>query len=186
MSNEDIKTHSNGWYILENKQTELQAVEERIKQTKDRRMFERYQTIRLYLNGQPVSQIAFILGRTSKTVKAYIDAYKECGLNGLLMKHSTGKPTRLTQDQQFQLKQTIIDHVPHEVGFTAKFNWTLEIIASYIHREFGHSYSIRGVSKLMHRMGMSYTKPTYTLEAADEEKQREFVEETFPRLKKLR
>lgn len=35
----------------------------------------------------------------------------------------------------------------------------------------------------MHRIGMSYTKPTYTLAAADEEKQREFVEETFPGLK---
>jgi transposase len=171
---------------LENKETELQAVEKRIKQTKDRRMFERYQTIRLYLIGQSVSQIAFILGRTNKTIKAYIDAYKERGLNGLIMNRSTGKPTRLTKDQQTQLKQTIIDHVPHEVGFTAKFNWTLEIIASYILREFGHTYSIRGVSKLMHRLGMSYTKPTYTLEAADEEKQREFVEETFPELKKLR
>jgi hypothetical protein len=37
---------------LENKETELQAVEKRIKQTKDRRMFERNQTIRLYLIGQ--------------------------------------------------------------------------------------------------------------------------------------
>ncbi|NOJ72899.1 hypothetical protein HMI46_20355 [Paenibacillus alvei] len=33
---------------------------------------------------------------------------------------------------------------------------------------------------------MSYTKPTYTLEAADEEKQKEFVEGTFPGLKKFR
>jgi transposase len=171
---------------MENKETELQAVEQRIKQTKDRRMFERYQTIRLYLIGQSVNQIAFILGRTSKTIKAYIDAYKEHGLNGLIMKQSTGKPTRLTKEQQIQLKQTIIDHVPHEVGYAPKFNWTLEIIAAYILREFGHTYSIRGVSKLMHRMGMSYTKPTYTLEAADEEKQRQFVEETFPGLKKLR
>lgn len=38
---------------------------------------------------------------------------------------------------------------------------------------------------LMHRLGMSFTTPTYTLAAADEEKQKVFVEETFPRLKKL-
>ncbi|XMB25670.1 winged helix-turn-helix domain-containing protein [Paenibacillus sp. BR2-3] len=55
-----------------------------------------------------------------------------------------------------------------------------------IHREFGKTYSIRGISKLMHRMDMSYTKLTYTLAAADEEKRRLFVETTFPRLKKLR
>jgi transposase len=48
------------------------------------------------------------------------------------------------------------------------------------------TYSIRGVSKLMHRLDLSYTKPTYTLAAADEEQQKEFAEATFPRLKKLR
>ncbi|WP_373315982.1 helix-turn-helix domain-containing protein [Cohnella xylanilytica] len=48
-----------------------------------------------------------------------------------------------------------MDCVPHDVGFTAKFNWTLQIIGKYIHREFGKSYSIHGVSKLMHRMDLS-------------------------------
>jgi hypothetical protein len=70
------------------------------------------------------------------------------------------------------------------VGFKSKFNWTLEIIAAYIKQEFGHEYSLRGVSKMMHRLGLSYTKPTYTLAAADEEKQKEFAENTFPEVKK--
>lgn len=170
---------------MEKKERGLQEVEKRIKQTKERRMYERYQTIRFYLIGQPVNQIAFLLGRTSKTIRTYINVYKAYGLNGLIMKQSTGRPSRLTKDQQTQLKEVIINHVPQEVGFTAKCNWTLEIIAAYILREFGYTYSIRGVSKLMHRMGMSYTKPTYTLEAADKEKQKQFVEETFPELKKI-
>jgi len=59
------------------------------------------------------------------------------------------------------------------------------MICEYIKREYGISFSIRGSSKLMHRLGMSYTKPTYTLAAADKEKQSEFVENTFPRLKKI-
>lgn len=76
--------------------------------------------------------------------------------------------------------------LPHEVGFIAKFNWTLELICAYIKREYDVAYSLRGASKLMHRLGMSYTKPTYTLAAADTEKQSEFVETTFPALKKIR
>ncbi|MDT2305509.1 hypothetical protein P7H21_18400 [Paenibacillus larvae] len=32
--------------------------------------------------------------------------------------------------------------------------------------------------------GLSYTKPTYTLAAADPKKQRHFTETTFPELKK--
>jgi transposase len=36
----------------------------------------------------------------------------------------------------------------------------------------------------MHRMNLSYTKPTYTLAAADEAKQAMFLETTLPDLKK--
>lgn len=164
----------------------LQEVEQRLKREKGRRMFERYQTVRLYLLGYSSSHIATSIGKSEYTIKEYIRTYRKHGLDGLIMRFSPGAPERLTKEQQAQLKQTIIDSVPHEVGFTAKFNWTLEIIGAYIKREFGQNYSIRGISKMMHRMGLSYTKPTYTLAAADEEKQKEFVETTFPELKKLR
>jgi transposase len=165
---------------------QLQDVDQRLKHEKSRRMFERYQTVRLHLLGKDHAEIAVSIGRKESTVKAFIKKYHKNGLDGLQMKFSPGPPEQLNKEQQEQLKNTIIDSLPHEVGFTAKFNWTLQIIGEYIRREFAKRYSIRGVSKLMHRMKLSYTKPTYTLAAADEEKQREFVETTFPRLKKLR
>jgi transposase len=163
---------------------ELQEVEKRLKQEKDRRMFERYQTVRLHLLGHDNQQVATIIGRTERTVRTYLLHFHQSGLDGLQMKFSPGRRERITKEQQARLKKTIIESLPHEVGFTAKFNWTLQLIGEYIKREFGKSYSLRGVSLLMERLGMSYTKPTYTLAAADEEKQKEFVETTFPRLKK--
>jgi transposase len=165
---------------------ELQEVERRLKHEKDRRMFERYQTIRLQLLGHDNEQIASIIGRSERTVRTYLRKYRDHGLDGLQLTFSPGRPELLSEDNQAQLKKTIIESLPHEVGFTAKFNWTLQLIGEYIKREFGKQYTIQGVSKLMHRLGMSYTKPTYTMAAADEEKQKEFVEKTFPRLKKLR
>jgi transposase len=165
---------------------ELQEVENQLKLEKSRRMFERYLTVRLYLLGHDNQQIAAIIGRSERTVRTYLQCYKKSGLDGLQIKFAPGRRERMTKEQQVQLKKTIIDSLPHEVGFIAKFNWTLELISEYIKREFGESYSIRGTSKLMHRLGMSYTKPTYTLAAADKDKQKEFVETTFPRLKKLR
>ncbi len=162
----------------------FQEIQTAMKQAKDRRMFERYQTLYLYLQGTEVEQIAHIINRSPKTVKGYIQAYETRGLSGLQMNHSPGAPVRLTKEQLEKLKQTIVDSVPHHVGFTARHNWTLEIIAAFIKREFGQTYSLRGISKMMHRQGLSYTKPTYTLAAADEEKQRIFSEVTFPNLKK--
>ncbi|KJD42846.1 helix-turn-helix domain-containing protein [Paenibacillus terrae] len=162
----------------------FQEIQTAMKQAKDRRMFERYQTLYLYLQGTEVEQIAHIINRSPKTVKGYIQAYETRGLSGLQMNHSPGAPVRLTKEQLEKLKQTIVDSVPHNVGFTARHNWTLEIIAAFIKREFGQTYSLRGISKMMHRQGLSYTKPTYTLAAANEEKQRIFSEVTFPNLKK--
>lgn len=134
---------------MKSNREELQEVEKRLKHEKERRMFERYQTIRLYMMGHTVKQITTILKRTEKTIRTYIKSYEEHGLDGLAMKFSPGKPPRLTKEQQAQVKQTIIGSLPHDVGFPSKFNWTLEIIASYIEREFGHPYSIRGVSKMI-------------------------------------
>jgi transposase len=162
----------------------FQEIEKAMKETKDRRMFERYQTIYLHLQGTKAQQIASILNRSVTTVRSYIKAYNEAGIPGLDRDHSPGAPVRLTNEQQERLKRTIVESVPHDVGFTARHNWTLELIADFIKREFGPSYSLRGISKMMHRQGLSYTRPTYTLATADEEKQKIFTEVTFPDLKK--
>lgn len=170
---------------METRTTELEELEKRIKQEKSRRMFERYLTIRLHLQGTEHTQIAEIVGRHVGTINSYIRAYLAHGLQGLEMKFSTGAPERLTKEQQFQLKETIIHSLPYEGGFTAKHNGTLHLIAEWVKREFGHTYTLRGISKLVHRLELGYTKPTYTLAAADKEKQAHFVKNTFPTLKKV-
>lgn len=166
------------------KEVKIEEVKKRMKQEKDRRMFERYQTIYLHLKDMHVKQIMEITGRTEPTVRSYIKCYQCNGLAGLQMKFSPGAPQQLTKEQQAQFKQTIITSLPYEVGFTSKHNWTLHLAVEYIKREFSKDYTLAGMSKLMHRLGLSFTKPTYTLAAADEEKQKEFTETTFPTLKK--
>ncbi|MDT2287478.1 hypothetical protein P7H17_17415 [Paenibacillus larvae] len=86
----------------------------------------------------------------------------------------------MTKQQEDRLKQTVAYSVPHEVGFTAKHNRTLELIGpSYVRgTRLGATSIARGISKVMERLGLSYTKPTYTL-ARDPKKQRHFTETTF-------
>jgi transposase len=162
----------------------MNEIKSAMKKEKDRRMFERYQAIYLHLNGKGAPEIAETIGRTERTVYKYMRAYRQAGIDGLQIQYSPGASERLTKQQQEQLKQAIVSSVPHEVGFPSKYSWTLHLIGEYIKREFGHTYSLRGISKMAHRLGLSYTKPTYTLAAADEAKQQVFKEETFPALKK--
>jgi hypothetical protein len=56
---------------METKVEALQEVEKRLKQEKGRRMFERYQTVRLHLYGQDPSQIATAIGKSEYTIKEY-------------------------------------------------------------------------------------------------------------------
>ncbi|MDT2287417.1 hypothetical protein P7H17_17060 [Paenibacillus larvae] len=84
------------------------------------------------------------------------------------------------------MKQTVAYSVPHEVGFTAK---TQTGRLNYCHvrgrREWGHCYSLRGISKVMERLeSTAIRNQAYTLAAADPKKQRHFTETTFPELKK--
>ena len=125
----------------------IEEIEAHIRRTNDRRMYERLQAIHLWLLRVPVKQIAEMLCRSDKTIRTYIRAYKDSGFEGLEIKHAPGKSCRLTAEQRDELKQVMINQVPADVGFPAKFNWTLQIIAQYIERVYGFQYSLRGVSK---------------------------------------
>lgn len=163
---------------------EIKAIDQAMKQTTNKRMYERYLAVRLRLEGQTLEQISKTLHRTRKTISGYIHKYQAGGLGALEMGHSPGKPPKLTKQQTRQLTEVLTHKRPVDVGFEAKYTWTLKLAIRYIEREFQQTFSVRGLSLLLHRLGFSYTKATYTLAAADPEEQRKFREETVTALKK--
>lgn len=163
---------------------DFQQIQDVMKKTKDKRMFERYQIISLFLQGHTQIEIIKISGRSSKTIFNYIKSYRNNGIDGLTMCYSTGAPRKLTPEQEQELVQVIVNKLPSNVGFPNKNRWTLSIIKSFIEKEWKQTYTLRGISRLLHDLGLSYTKPTYTLAKADSKKQKEFVEEIFPAYKK--
>ncbi|WP_267897299.1 IS630 family transposase [Peribacillus saganii] len=164
---------------------EAMKVLDALKATDDRRMFERYQVIHLQLMGYNQKDICSIVARSNKTVSSYIKSYRENGLKGLDMGKSPGAPRKLTENQEHELVQIVAYKTPHEAGFENHYNWTLSIISDFIQREWKQTYTLRGVSRLLEDLGLSYTRPTYILKKADLIKQTEFKNETFPALKKL-
>lgn len=66
--------------VMESITEALQEVEQRLKREMGRRMYERYQTVRLYLLGNDYKQIATAVGRSEYTVKDYIRIYRKHGL----------------------------------------------------------------------------------------------------------
>jgi len=164
-------------------QEELNTIKFAMDTEKKARIFKRYQALYLFLSGKSCREVAEIVGITKDTVSNIHQTYRNEGLNGIPDKPKSGRPPRLNEEQRAKLKEVILRKAPSEVGFPSDFNWTAGLIAKYIKREYGYDYSIRGVTGMFERMGLSYTRPTYVLAKADKQKQEEFVQD-FEKVKK--
>lgn len=146
-------------------------------------IYKRYQVLYLFLSGRTCKETAEIMGVTPATVSNIHKAYKREGLAGIPFKVIPGRPSRLNSTQLAELRSVILEKVPSEVGFKAEFNWTAGLVVQYIRHKYGLDYTVSGVTRILERMGLSYTRPTYVLAKADKEKQAQFVED-FKALKK--
>nr|WP_128759022.1 IS630 family transposase [Paenibacillus mucilaginosus] len=160
-------------------------VERALRETSDKRMYERYLAVLHRLEGRTIKDISKMIKRTEKTTAGYIHSFERDGIEGLALGHSPGKPRRLTGEQEKILTDTIANKRPVDVGIEAKYTWTLKLAILFVEREFGESYTEKGMSVLLHRLGFSHTKATYTMELADPQEQTAFKSKTFPALKKL-
>lgn len=161
----------------------IQEVNEAMKKTKNKRMYQRYHVICLHLKGYLNKDISGIVGLCQHTVGTYVNAYKAKGLEGLTMGKSTGAPKFLTSEQEQKLFEVITTKTPDQVGIPNRKNWDSHIACQWVKENFGVEYTPRGMLDVFRRLNLSYTRPTYTLAKADPHKQEEFKKE-FELLKK--
>lgn len=162
----------------------IQELDHAMKVTSDKNMYKRYQAIRLHFQGFMNIEIADIVQVHHQTVGVYIRKYKEEGLSALIPAPKPGAPPKLSKQQEKQLKDTITNYTPNDVGFDGIFNWTSNLAVQWVKKTFDVSYTDSGMNRLLHRLNLSYTKPTYILAMADPNKQEEF-KSSFEVLKKL-
>ena len=161
----------------------LEELKLAMKEEKDNKMFVRYQVIYMLLSGESYEKIIDYTGLSLATLFNYRKTYCKKGIAGLVRKKQPGRERFLTAEQEEQVVSTIVNQTPKDVGFPAQMNWTAPLIRDWIERTFGVSFSVRGTRDLLYRLGLSYTKTTYTLEKADPLKQAAFLE-AFEQVKK--
>ncbi|TDF95425.1 helix-turn-helix domain-containing protein [Paenibacillus piri] len=76
-----------------------------MKETHDKRLYERYLAVRLHLEGRSFAEISRFLGLVRQTISSYWRCYQEKGLAVLPMKHSPGNTPRLNEEQHEQLAE---------------------------------------------------------------------------------
>ena len=161
----------------------LEELKMAMSEEKNQKMFVRYQVIYMLLSGESYEKIADYTGLSNMTLFNYRKTYCEKGIIGLVPKKQPGRKRHLTAEQETQVVSVVVNQTPKEVGFPVEMNWTAPLIRDWIKRTFDVSFSERGTRDLLYRLGLSYTKPTYTLEKADPIQQAAFLEE-FEHVKK--
>lgn len=168
---------------METKINQLEIIQKAMHDTKSTKMFIKYQAISLHLRGYKNINISAITGINTHTVGKYIKIFKDLGIDGLIPKQPKGAICKLTIEQEQTLITTINENTPDQVGFEPYKNWNCKLVANWVLSTFGITYSITGIRDLLHRLGLSYTRPTYVLAKADPLKQAEFMKE-FEAVKK--
>jgi putative transposase len=167
----------------ETTQAKIEAIKAAERTKKDKATLNRLLIIRLLLEGYTIPQVMLIANRCEKTVYNCQARYAAEGVSGLTTKPIPGRDTKLTDEQERRLYETIKTKLPSEAGYAPFANWTSPLAVQWVKKNFGVKFSERGMRNLFERIGLSYTRPTYTLKKADPEKQAAFKDE-FEKIKK--
>lgn len=168
---------------IDGKEKQIEILKEALKGSKNIRLHKRCSVVLLHYEGFTNKKIAEMEGLGPHAVGDYIRNFKKNGLNGLDMKYSPGAPRKLNKEREARLVDVITNNTPEDVGFQSKKNWTLKIIRQWVYNEFNIKMSQGGMCELLHKLNLSYTRPTYVLAKADKAKQ-EIFKKDFEGLKK--
>lgn len=170
---------------LTDKNNKIEEVKLALKNEKNIRMYKRYSVLLKHLQGINNKDIGEMEMLDPHTVGLYIRKYTTGGLDALKMNYSNcGKKRKLSPEQEKEIRNTIIENLPEEVGFENRCNWTIELVKEYIKDKFDIDMASSSVHVVMHRLGLSHTRPTYVLAKADKQKQEKFMVD-FEGLKKI-
>ncbi|WP_418357942.1 IS630 family transposase [Shewanella basaltis] len=122
------------------------------KQTADARMRLRLLAVAHFLDGANRTQVAAMTKISRRIVNQWISNYLSQGLSGLESKKSSGRPPRLTDEQAKQLTLMLTEAAKSETGGRL----TGQDIQGYILSEFGISFHLNHVYKILRKLGFSW------------------------------
>lgn len=154
--------------------SEIEKFVQLSKNEKNVKQKKRYDVVLLFPEGRSRREISEILHIPRRTVSGYISLYNEGGAEALLICKQPGRAKFLTDEQEKELFHIISTCTPEEAGVGIFTNWTAPLACRLAEERFLVKFSERGMRDLFYRIGLSYTRPTYTLNKADPEKQDAF------------
>jgi transposase len=139
----------------------------------------------LFAAGMPPVQVAKQLRISRKSAYTWHRAWKAGGAQALLSKGPSGSNCRLDQAQLRRLEAEL-DAGPAAHGWEEDQRWTLARVTVLIGELFGLSYTLRGTSYLLHRIGWSPQVPQRRAAERDQDAIATWVKESWAEVEQRR
>lgn len=117
---------------------------------------DRYRAAAMAIDGREAEVIAETLDRSRRFVQRWAYAYRDGGIGAITIKKQTGRPSRLSLEQQQQLAERLDAGPTKQDGVCALRG---KDVVRILKHEFGQPYALSGVYDLVHRLGFSSLRP---------------------------
>jgi putative transposase len=135
---------------------------------RSRREQLRLQAAEMFAHDAGARLIARELRVSAKPVCQWRRPWRAGGEKALASKGAGGNPGKLDQAQIAQLR-AVLEAGPAACGRAQDQRWTLARVAALVTRLFEVSYTLRGMSYLLHRLGCSPQVPAHRAFERDED-----------------
>jgi len=146
----------------------------------DPRLVRRVTAVLSLAQSGDVYLTAELVGATRSSVYVWLRLVLEKGVEGLKLRTSPGRPSRLTKTQKQQLVAAL-EAGPEDAGFVTAC-WTSLLVQQWIEREFGVLYNRHYVCELLHNLGFSYQKAAFVSDHLNPDARQQWMEQTWPEI----
>lgn len=160
--------------IQEVKSGDLDLLKQKARRESNAKQRDRFRAVAMAIEGMTTPTIMDKLDRSKNFVQRWNYAYRDGGIEALVEKQRSGRPVKLSPDEEAAFKQRITDG-PTDTDATCTLRGT--DARAILETEFGVQYSLPGVYALMHRLGLSCLKPRPQHLKNDPEKMQQWLDE---------
>jgi len=136
----------------------------------------------LHQKGLTQAQIGQAVGYSQAHVSLIVQSIKEVGIENYEVGAPPGAQPKLSKAEFERLRELLLKEAKQN-GF-ATDGWTQKRVQALIKKEFGVHYARAYISEILAKLDFTLQVPRLRDKRQDEEKRREYKEETLPELKK--
>jgi transposase len=152
-------------------ESELAGIESALAKEKDARIARWLLGVRLVCLKRSPEEAGMEIGISGRAVRRWVNRFNAGGIEALSPNWSPGRQPKLTAEQLKELRIRLRNGPAEGDVFSS---WRGHFVQDVLRDEFGVSYHLSGVYKLLHRLGFSSIMPRPKHPGSSDEEREEF------------